>query len=112
MQAKALWGTVAIVCLAISASAAPIQWSAAAGGNDHFYEFVVAPNIKWTDASAAAQARSFDGVQGYLATLTSAGENAFMAANFSAEAGPDQNGWLGGYQDTTAPDYSEPAGGW
>src|SRR5262249_27815933 len=25
---------------------------------------------------------------------------------------PFQNGWLGGYQDRNAPDYSEPAGGY
>lgn len=94
------------------AGAQPVQWPAGAGGNDHYYEFVVAPNIKWTDADAAARLRSFHGVSGYLATITSAAENAFMADNFSAEAGPFQDGWLGGYQDTTAPDYSEPAGGW
>jgi hypothetical protein len=92
--------------------ATPIQWPASSGGNDHYYDFISDPNVTWTNADAAAQAQTFDGVHGYLATLTSAGENTFVVANFSAEWGPFQDGWLGGYQDTTAPDYSEPAGGW
>jgi hypothetical protein len=104
------------VTLAVSAAttafATPIQWTVSAGGNGHFYDFVSDPNVIWTDANTAADALTFEGLQGYLATITSAPENAFMATNFSAEAGPDQNGWLGGYQDTSAPDYSEPAGGW
>ena len=94
------------------ALAAPIQWPISAGGNNHYYDFVSAPNIKWTDAKTAAEKLTFAGVHGYLATVTSAPESSFMATNFSAEAGPFQNGWLGGYQDTAAPDYSEPAGGW
>lgn len=102
--------------LAVSAGstalAAPIQWTVASGGNDHFYEFVSDPNVKWSDAKVDAEGLTFGGQQGYLATITSAGENAFMATNFSAEAGTTQNGWLGGFQDTSAPDYSEPAGGW
>ena len=55
--------------------AAPIQWSAAAGGNDHYYELVDAGTfVAWLDAQAAAQAAG-----GYLATITSAEENDFIA---------------------------------
>lgn len=92
--------------------AAPIQWSSSSGGNNHYYEFVNSPNIKWTDAKVAAAARTFSGVRGYLTTITSADENAFMATNFPEEAGDFLNGWLGGYQDHSAAGYSEPAGGY
>jgi hypothetical protein len=107
------WLCVLMVCCAFSAAGgAPVQWSTSAGGNGHYYEFVLAENIKWTDARLAAQGRSFGGVNGYLATATSQPESDFLLAHFPERAGGDQNGWLGGYQDTTAPDYSEPAGGW
>jgi hypothetical protein len=95
-----------------TASADPVQWPISSGGNGHYYDFVSAPNILWTDANTAAQSLVFHGVNGYLATLTSAAENNFLFSTFSAEAGPLQEGWLGGYQDTSAPDYSEPSEGW
>ncbi|MCP2821117.1 Ig-like domain-containing protein, partial [Salmonella enterica subsp. enterica serovar Typhimurium] len=43
-------------------------------GNGHYYEFVSAPGISWTDARAAASARTFNGLRGYLVTITSAAE--------------------------------------
>ncbi|HOW69984.1 MAG TPA: lectin-like protein [Phycisphaerae bacterium] len=51
------------------------------------------------------------GRQGYLATVTSEEENRFLVA---ALGGPDAVDmcWLGGYQDTLDPSYSEPSGGW
>jgi hypothetical protein len=56
--------------------AAPIQWTVASGGNGHFYEFIDAGVFtSWTEAQTAAQ-----GVGGYLATITSAAENAFIAS--------------------------------
>jgi hypothetical protein len=91
---------------------APTQWPASAGGNGHYYDYIVAGDITRANANAAAQALVLGGVHGYLATITSANENAFVAAHFNGEAGPIQSAWLGGYQDTSAPDYSEPAGGW
>ena len=47
-------------------------------GNGHYYEFVSAPGTCWTAALAAAAAKTYNGMPGYLATLTSAGENAFV----------------------------------
>ncbi|WP_426062321.1 lectin-like protein, partial [Hymenobacter sp. B1770] len=44
----------------------------------HYYEFVSAPGICWTDAKAAAAARTYEGMQGYLATITFAGEKDFL----------------------------------
>jgi len=87
------------------ACAAPVRWSVSAGGNGHWYEYVPQA-MKWTDAKSAAQQRSFSGMQGYLATITSEPERMFIYGSYVRLM------WLGGYQDTTAPDYSEPSGGW
>lgn len=58
--------------------------------NGHYYEYVAAPGITWTDAKAAAEARTYGGLTGYLATITSAAENAFVATKCAGYA------WLGG----------------
>jgi len=60
------------------ANAAPVLWDSASGGNDHYYEFFDA-NVSWDDAFKAAQSTSFMGMTGYLATITSAGENRFAS---------------------------------
>lgn len=46
----------------------------------HQYEYVPAEDISWTDAKAAALARSNGCTQGYLVTITSQGENDFVTA--------------------------------
>ncbi|WP_375419052.1 Ig-like domain-containing protein [uncultured Hymenobacter sp.] len=51
--------------------AGPVLASAATG---HYYEFVSAPGISWIDARTAAAARTYQGLQGYLATVTSVAE--------------------------------------
>lgn len=58
-------------------------------GNGHFYEFVPAPAISWTNAKIAAENRTYNGMQGYLATVTSASEDAFVAQKLQGE------GWIG-----------------
>ncbi|WP_149111519.1 Ig-like domain-containing protein [Limnoglobus roseus] len=70
----------------ISFSIAPAVFNPA---NGHFYEFVTASGISWTNAAAAAAARSIFGLQGYLTTLTSAEENAFAFAKVNGL------GWIG-----------------
>ena len=103
-----------VVCLVLVAAgvatAVPVQWEVSAGGNGHYYEAIAAPvgGISWYDASAQAQGRSYLGVHGHLASITSAAETGFLVNNL----GGLSNWWLGGYQDASAPDYSEPGGGW
>jgi len=88
----------------------PVTWSTANAGNGHAYRAVFAPELmSWTEAKAMAES-----LGGHLVTLTSAAEASFV---FSVVARPEQwwtdgGPWLGGYQDTSAPDYSEPNGGW
>ena len=65
-----------------------VQWT---GGNGHFYEFVPAYALSWTQANAAAQARFHNGVPGHLATITSAGENAFI----TTLGGGQYRAWIG-----------------
>lgn len=48
----------------------------------HWYQAIFARGISWREAQAAAAARSFQGLQGYLATMTSAEENAWAVATF------------------------------
>lgn len=57
--------------------------------NGHYYEYIESLNISWTDAKAAAELRNLYGRQGYLVTLTSAGENAFVTEKVTAL------GWIG-----------------
>lgn len=107
----ALIGLFAVI--ASASSAQTVQWTTASGGNDHYYQLVIAPSgITWLDASTAAQTAG-----GYLATLTSASENTFVY-NLAAQDNSawfidsPNNGlgpWLGGYQSPASP---EPAGGW
>jgi hypothetical protein len=68
----------------------------------HLYDAVaVAGGINWTDARAAAEALTSGSCQGYLASVTSADEDAFIQGHFS-NAVPSVGGvgyWIGGYQD-------------
>ena len=75
------------------ASAAPIQWV----GNGHWYEYVNDP-LTAPESFAAAAARSFMGMAGYLATVTSADENRFV----SSSVAQGLLAWLGG-SDAGAP---------
>ncbi len=81
--------------------------------NGHVYEVVaVSSGITWNQALEAAAARSFDGVQGHLATFTSAAEYQFVVENlpeaFVTGAGRNPY-WLGGFQTQPA---AEPGGDW
>ncbi len=61
----------------------------------HYYEFVSHEGISWTEAKNAAEQRSYYGLQGYLATITSVEE---------AQLGGEQSegaGWLGGTDEDT-----------
>jgi expansin (peptidoglycan-binding protein) len=57
-----------------SVLATPVQFA----DNGHWYEFV-STRLNWDDARAAAGSASYNGLTGYLATITSAAENTFAA---------------------------------
>ncbi len=90
------------------------QWPVSAGGNGHFYQAVaVRPGISWDQAQAAAEKAG-----GYLVTITSEAENAFVFKlidkpqywNASRTASVNVCGpWIGCVQAQGSP---EPNGGW
>src|SRR4051794_27404740 len=84
-------GLVALGCL----HAAPVQWTIASGGNDHYYEKVPGGdglfNIFTAQADLAANHSSFLGMPGYLVTITSQAEQDFVHA-----LSPAVEWWTGG----------------
>ena len=70
----------------------------------HFYEFVSAPLIRWDDARDAAALRDLFGLQGYLATITSAEENDFASAKLEGQ------GWIG--SSDHVPETGDSEGEW
>ncbi|MCF7561654.1 T9SS type B sorting domain-containing protein [Sabulilitoribacter multivorans] len=62
---------------------------------DHYYEYVSSIGITWTSARAAADSRTYFGLKGYLATITSA-EEAQLSGEQASGAG-----WIGGSDSET-----------
>ena len=58
-------------------------------GTGHFYEFVASAGVTWDAANTAASGRTYFGLQGYLVTVTSSGENTFVKGKLA------QNAWMG-----------------
>ena len=58
--------------------------------NGHFYQFVGPSEISWSSALAAAAGSSLYGLQGYLATITSAQEQSFIQSRV-----PGLGSWMG-----------------
>ncbi|MDO7173828.1 T9SS type B sorting domain-containing protein [Mariniflexile sp. AS56] len=61
----------------------------------HYYEYVSAYGITWSDAKTTAASRSYYGLQGYLATVTSAEEAQLVGEQASGA------GWIGGTDEET-----------
>ncbi|MHA6262533.1 lectin-like protein [Arenibacterium sp. CAU 1754] len=80
MTKSFLASAVLALGLASQANASPVQWSVADGGNDHWYEVVWLGigQITWDTANSSATSSSHQGETGYLATITSAAEQAFL----------------------------------
>ena len=95
-----LLGAAALQLAAPALHAAPVQWTVAAGGNGHWYDYFDAGifvGIGFDAARAAALGSSHQGLQGYLATVTSAQEQAFIQSSFPFLLGFGNTGsaWLG-----------------
>lgn len=97
----ALLATLALNSATPALQAAPVQWTVAAGGNGHWYDYVPAPSIfagvGFDAARAAALGSTHLGLQGYLATVTSAQEQSFIQSSFGFMVGFGATGsaWLG-----------------
>ena len=66
---------------------------------DHYYEFVPFLGITWTAANTAANGRTYFGLQGYLATLTSQAEADFSGSQATGV------GWIGANDVATEGDW-------
>jgi hypothetical protein len=83
---------------------------------DHAYQYIAAAGLSWDAARTAAQALSWHGHHGYLATIHTAGEYQFILDHVFSHAYPDVT-YLGGRQTapgewrwTTGPDGSADGG--
>jgi hypothetical protein len=108
-----LSGVAAATAVGVSATiagaqTAAVQWRVEDGGNGHWYRIVNQAGkgeISWETSRLAARSAG-----GELASFTSEAESAaFLALTEGQTRG---NPWIGLFQDPSAPDFSEPAGGW
>jgi hypothetical protein len=69
-------------------------------GNGHLYEVVNnGSGISWNQAKVAAESRTLNGAQGYLATVTSQEENDYISARL------ESSGWMGASDAETEGDW-------
>lgn len=99
-------GILMMLCGVSRNAGAQVIFSSETG---HYYE-ALAGSLTWSAARDAARARTYLGRIGHLVTINSAAEQSFVTAAFPTAV--SQHYWLGGYQDKSASDFSEPAGGW
>jgi hypothetical protein len=96
-----LAGAITLLVVHCTARATPTQWTGP-GSNGHFYEIArsngtnapVYGGLSWTEAQSLAASAG-----GYLATITSAGENTFVAGLL--ESSTADRAWLGGTDSAT-----------
>jgi hypothetical protein len=93
------------------------MWTAASAAppvefDGRFYEFVPASGISWVAANAAANAKTYLGVHGHLATINTPAEHQFIDLELRKYLPASSNraaAWLGGYQENCS---AEPGCGW
>src|SRR4051794_36220836 len=95
---KKILAALVILLSSTSLWATPIYDS----GSGHYYDVIFVSGITWDNARAGALSNSYLGLQGHLATITSAVEDGFVGAAIAA-AGAGEF-WAGGYQDASAGD--------
>jgi hypothetical protein len=83
--------TAAMLLISTSLAIAAPVYSPVTG---HYYERID-KDITWVAAKQEAESLSFNGAQGYLATITSEQENWWIVNNLGSAATLDH--WLGGY---------------
>jgi hypothetical protein len=110
-QHSIIIGSLAFILLAACPAGAQwVRWEPSAGGNGHWYQAVRNTNAaNWTQVNELARAEG-----GYLATITSAAENAFVFSlvdfpEFFQAVGGGAGPAIGGFQPDGSP---EPGGGW
>lgn len=69
----------------------------------HYYEYISAPNLTWTQARAAAQAMIFMDEPGDLVTILTQEEDAFIDNTVLSDG---QNPWIGATDDETEGEWT------
>jgi hypothetical protein len=94
---------IVVLVLSISAGmamSAPVEWPVSEGGNGHYYEMQPIAIGTWLDQHNAALSLEFGGWQGHLATITSAGELAWITQHFLSPYPQNTHlFFLGGWND-------------
>ena len=104
-----------LVALTGAATAAPVHWGEVSGGNGHYYDYIGDESgetlLNFDDARAAAATSTYLGSSGYLVTITSSAEQAFLDSQFGlqpeyyiAASDSDTEGawyWVAGPEDGT-----------
>jgi hypothetical protein len=109
---------LALGSVALQASATSFTPPAPVQFDGRYYQVVIANKISWEAAKAAAEQRTFQGVQGHLATIGSPEEDAFvhqLRQQVLSKPHPALTGtelWVGGYQVQCATTAPEPGCGW
>ncbi len=100
--------SITVLTLLLFASSSIVAAQVPYAGNGHLYAIVEDAFINWDDAYAAAEALELGGplCPGYLATVTSSGEDDFIINTFTI--GVLNTKWLGGIQ----PDACDLDEGW
>ncbi len=89
LQYKAAAGTVETVSISATLAGVGGRTLHYFPGNGHYYEYVDA-DVNWSTAKSAAEARTFNGLTGYLVTILSDEENNFVKNKVTAP-----NVWMG-----------------
>jgi hypothetical protein len=93
--------------------ATPIQYKTTDGGNDHWYDAIyVSTGNTWDYAkTSAVKTIDINGIQytGYLATITSQGENDFIKSVVNTVSTYSSAYWIGGFQTSGV---TAPSEGW
>jgi hypothetical protein len=100
-----LFTALALLVASTLAIAAPV-YNPGAG---HYYDAIAFPSgITWNDAKTFAGNSIYLGMNGHLATITSAEENSFIVNNLGGASAVNRF-FLGGFQPAGSP---EPGGNW
>jgi hypothetical protein len=91
------------ISITLNVFAAPVYWA----DNGHYYDFVPT-STTWHTARSQSEGLTYLGMNGYLATVTSANENAFLNTQYN-NGQSSRFAWIGGYQYDK---LAEPAGHW
>jgi hypothetical protein len=99
------FSVVAVLCIVSiaithNALASPVEWTAGAGGNGHYYDLINSGPLTWDDALAAAMALPSPGGYGlgHLLTISDGSENAFIASTIApliTSGGSNDGAWFG-----------------